>query len=59
MHVHLTSGALVKIGNAGKVRVGSDTIVIECAGEGVGHAMEFRREDVYFTTCEACLPPPA
>lgn len=59
MHVYLTSGTLLKVGNAGKVTLTDDAIIIECAAEGIGHALEFRREDVYFTTCEMCLPPPA
>jgi hypothetical protein len=58
MHVYLASGTLLKIGNAGKVTVTDDAIVIDCVAEGVGHAFEFRREDVYFTTCEMCVPPP-
>ncbi len=58
MHVYLTSGTLLKIGNAGKVTVTGDAITVECVGEGVGHEVEFRREDVYFTTCGMCLPPP-
>jgi hypothetical protein len=58
MHVYLRSGALLKIGNAGKVTVTDDTVSIECVGEGTGHEVTFRREDVHFTTCELSLPPP-
>jgi hypothetical protein len=59
IHIYLTSGALIKLGNVDKVRMEGDTVVIECAGEGAGHAVEFRRQDVYLATCELCLPPPA
>ena len=59
IHVYLTSGTLLKIGNAGKVTVTNDAIIVECAAEGVGHALEFDREGVYFTTCGMCLPPSA
>jgi hypothetical protein len=59
MNVYLMDGTLLKIGNAGRVTVTDDAIVIDCVAEGAGHAVKFRREDVYFTTCEMCLPPPA
>ena len=59
MYVYLTDGTRLKIGNTGKLTVTDDAITIECTGEGFGHAVEFRRKDVYFTTCEMCLPPVA
>lgn len=59
MYVYLTDGTRLKIGNAGRLTVMDDAITIDCTGEGIGHAVEFRRKDVYFTTCEMCLPPPA
>jgi hypothetical protein len=58
MHIYLTSGALIELGNADKVRVEGDTVAIECVGEGAGHEVEFRRKDVYFVTCGNCLPHP-
>jgi hypothetical protein len=58
MHIYLTSGGYIKIGNADKLRVEGDTLVVDCIGEGVGHALQFRRKDVYFATCEDCMPPP-
>jgi hypothetical protein len=59
MRIYLNSGALIKVANADKLREVGESIVIDCAGEGAGHAVEFRRRDVYFATCENCLPPPA
>ena len=58
MYVHLTSGTRVKVENAKELEFTEDTMIIKC-GMKEPHAMEFRREDVYFTSCEQSLPPPA
>ena len=54
LYVHLCSGTIVKVANSRRVRVTAGDIIIEC---GDGQAVEFRRADVYFTSCENCLPP--
>jgi hypothetical protein len=58
MYVHLTSGTILKVENAGKLEVTNDTVIIHC-GQTEPHALEFRLKDVYFASCEQCLPPPA
>ena len=54
IYVHFCSGTLLKIANARKVGLTKTDIIIEC---GDGHAVEFRRSDVYFTSCENCVLP--
>ena len=56
--IYLMSGLHMNIGNAGKVRFTDVAMIVDCVAEGVGNAVEFRRKDVYFTTCENCMPPP-
>jgi hypothetical protein len=58
IYVHLTSGTRLKVENVREVEVMHEAIIIQC-GVTEPHAVEFRREDVYFTSCEQCLPPPA
>jgi hypothetical protein len=58
MYVHLTSGTRVKVENVRELEVSRDAMIIKC-GATEPHAVEFRLKDVYFTSCEECLPPPA
>jgi hypothetical protein len=58
MYVHLTSGIILKVENAGKLEVTNDAVIINC-GLTEPHAVEFRLKDVYFASCEQSLPPPA
>jgi hypothetical protein len=57
MYVHLTSGARVKVENVKDLELTNETMIIKC-GVSEPHAVEFRLKDVYFTSCEQCLPPP-
>ena len=55
LYVYLCSGTLLKVGNMRGISVTDTDVIIEC---GDGHAVELRRSDVHFASCEACLPAP-
>jgi hypothetical protein len=58
VYVHLASGTRVKVENAKGLELSNEAVIIKC-GVKEPHTVEFRLKDVYFTSCEECLPPAA
>lgn len=56
LYVHLNSGARVRVLNVRELELTNDALIIKC-GIKEPHALEFRRKDVYFASCEQSLPP--
>ncbi len=55
LYVYLRSGNVIKIGNANSISLTNDDLIIPC---GDGESMNFKRAEVYFTSCEKVSPPP-